>query len=119
MQKRNFERVVDHKIATGTNLQPSIAHDKIPLLGSSFERPLLGIRTIALDKWANSLQHLCNDVVFNPVLTCSSMTFHTSNDRFSQWARASVVALITFYSPFAHAAAFTAEQLFEAIAIGR
>ena len=41
------------------------------------------------------------------------MTFHTSNDRFSQWARASVVALITFYSPFAHAAAFTAEQLFE------
>ena len=41
------------------------------------------------------------------------MTFNTSNDRFSQWARASVVALITFYSPFAHAAAFTAEQLFE------
>ena len=66
-----------------------------------------------MDKWANSLQHLCNDVVSNTVFNRSPMTFDIFNDRFSQWARASVVALITFYSSFAHAAAFTAEQLFE------
>jgi len=41
------------------------------------------------------------------------MTIHTSNDRLSQWARAFLVALIVFCGPFAHAAAFTAEQLFE------
>ncbi|MGB1601410.1 MAG: hypothetical protein ACPIOQ_52230, partial [Promethearchaeia archaeon] len=54
---------------------PVIGRDGLHMPGLIFRASVAWDTNHRTDKWVNSLQHLCNDVVFNPVLTCSSMTF--------------------------------------------